>query len=281
MCASETSTFVPSPTHAIRTPSRPPSRSRIVSASASAWQGCSTEVSALITGIVAASAHCLELVVGEHADRERVEVAREHLPGVARATRRARAASPAGVSVTSRRRAATIATRERDPRAGRGLRRRTARASAPAGAACRSTLSSSARSRIASTSAGTRSVIRSRSRPASETGSGDFTATAPSPPRPPPLRRRVAGSRRRRGLERAGAHRLRRPARGRRGRACRRGRAPRRRRSRAAAGRRMPPPSRSRSSSSPVTSTVSAPSAPATSLRAANTGGLSSCRSRL
>src|SRR4051794_27961794 len=35
-----------------------------------------------------------------------------------------------------------------------------------------------------------------------------------------------------------------------------------------------------RSNSSPATSTVSAPSAPATSLRAANTGGLSSCRSR-
>jgi hypothetical protein len=34
-----------------------PSRSRIVSASASAWHGCSTSVSALITGIDAASAH--------------------------------------------------------------------------------------------------------------------------------------------------------------------------------------------------------------------------------
>ena len=55
-CASETSTFVPSPTHATRTPSRPPSRSRIVSASARAWHGCSTSVRALITGIVATSA---------------------------------------------------------------------------------------------------------------------------------------------------------------------------------------------------------------------------------
>ena len=38
------------------TPSRAPRRWRIVSASASAWHGCSTEVSALITGISAASA---------------------------------------------------------------------------------------------------------------------------------------------------------------------------------------------------------------------------------
>ena len=66
----------------MRTPSSAPSRWRIVSASASAWHGCSSEVSALITGIVGRLGPLLELGVREHADRERVEVAREHLRGV-------------------------------------------------------------------------------------------------------------------------------------------------------------------------------------------------------
>ena len=70
------------------------------------------------------------------------------------------------------------------------------------------------------------------------------------------------------------------PARARRGTGLPRGRAPRRRRSRAAAGSDAAAASRSRSNSRPPTSTASAPSAPATSRRAANTGGLSSWRSR-
>ena len=55
--ASDAHTFEPSPTHATRTPSVPEKRSRIVSASASAWHGCSSSVSAFTIGIDAASAH--------------------------------------------------------------------------------------------------------------------------------------------------------------------------------------------------------------------------------
>ena len=56
ICESDTQTLFPSPSHATRTPSKPPSRSRIVIASASAWHGCVSSVSPLTTGIRACSA---------------------------------------------------------------------------------------------------------------------------------------------------------------------------------------------------------------------------------
>ena len=70
------------------------------------------------------------------------------------------------------------------------------------------------------------------------------------------------------------------PARARRGTGLPRGRALPRRPSRATRDRKRRRRAVSRSNSRPPTSTASAPSAPATSRRAANTGGLSSWRSR-
>ena len=135
----------------------------------------------------------LELVVRERADRERVEVAREHLRRVLeRLAARELHLAPA-VSVIAR--AAELRRsrpRTRRACASRACAKIEAERRARAGAAAAVAFSSTARSRIASTSAGTRSEIRSRSRPASETGSGDFTTSAPSPPRPRPRRRRAA-----------------------------------------------------------------------------------------
>ena len=54
---SEWQTLLPSPTYAIRSPARLPNRSRNVIASASAWSGCVSSVSPLITGIEACSAN--------------------------------------------------------------------------------------------------------------------------------------------------------------------------------------------------------------------------------
>jgi hypothetical protein len=46
--------LLPSPIHATLTPSSAPRRSRIVSRSATIWQGCSRSVSAFTTGTLAA-----------------------------------------------------------------------------------------------------------------------------------------------------------------------------------------------------------------------------------
>ena len=53
---SDAQTLLPSPSHATRTPSKSPSRSRIVIASASAWHGCVSSVSPFTTGMYACSA---------------------------------------------------------------------------------------------------------------------------------------------------------------------------------------------------------------------------------
>ena len=234
MCASETSTFVPSPTQAIRTPSRPPRRRRIVSTSASAWQGCSTEVSALITGMSAASAHSSSSSC-ESTRIARTSRYRESTCAVSLSDSPLESCISCGVSVTKPPPSWTIATPKEIRVRVEGWPKKSPSVR-PGRRGRRSTFSSSARSRMASISAGTRSVIRSRSRPARETGSGDFTTTALSPRRPPPLRRPVSAARRpgaRRCLPAPG----RRPARGRRGTACPPERALRRRRWRAAAGR--------------------------------------------
>ena len=130
-----------------------------------------------------------------------------------------------------------------------------------------------------SASPGARSEIRSRSRPPSPAdGSVLSVPIVPSLLR---LRRRRRGAAARAAAARTSLRApLPRPARARRGTGRPRARAPRLRRSRAAAGRTMRRRVARGRTRSPSTSTPSAPSAPATSRRAANTGGLSSCRSR-
>ena len=163
------------------------------------------------------SAHASSSSCESVADRERVEVAREHVRRVAAATRRARAASRRGVSVTQ----PPPSCDDRDARTRCACASRAGRRSRPSvlpGQARRAVdLQLDRRGRGSPRPRrATRSAIRSRSRPASETGSGVVTTSAPSPLRPRRRRRRARspGSAAPRTCRRAPR---RRPARGRRG----------------------------------------------------------------
>ena len=72
---SEWQTLLPSPTYAMRRPASVPNRSRSVIASASAWSGCVSSVSPLMTGIDACSANsstsCCSNVLIMSAERNR------------------------------------------------------------------------------------------------------------------------------------------------------------------------------------------------------------------
>ena len=63
-------------------PSGPPSRSRTVNRSASAWHGCSKSDREFTTGTEEADGEQLQPLLLERAEHDRVDVAAEHAPGV-------------------------------------------------------------------------------------------------------------------------------------------------------------------------------------------------------